>query len=310
MIHAVNILIATTATALGSAMVWLASPPASPAVSIPLAPSHQALFLQSSEGESHPRSQSPHRAAQNHGGAQDPGPASAQPPAAGTRNRRDLAPIDRPGQERSRPQQRPQGDAAPPATERPIDALSPHQIERAIDILCQLDRERCEKLQDRRCEDPVEFDEQFARHGWRLLALSRLQQSNPDLFNLKVQELRLDSQIRTTAEIYRQAQAQGGREAAALEMQLKDLLRTQMELRLQVRGQQLIVLEQHVVAARDQLAEDARSFAEGGEQMIARRLEILKQRPTRPDDSEQIESTTDEESTSAPDTEPVFAAPK
>jgi hypothetical protein len=307
MIHAVNILMATAATALASATVWFTAPAVDPAHSATSIPFVQSPVLQSENAENQDAAQTPR------GELAQQDDKRAPAPGADDGVRRDRMPNHRIGPDhRARPAPRSQGDGRAGHADSAIEPLSPHQIEQAIDILCQLDRERCEKLQDRRCEDPDEFDEQFARHGWRLLALSRLQQSNPDLFNLKVRELRLDSQIDTTADLYRQAVAQGGREAAALEMQLKDLLRTQMELRLQVRGQQLIVLEQHVVAARDRLAEDARAFAETADQMIVRRLEALKQRPARHDGTDSIEPATEGDPVDGTGEEspPVFGTPK
>ena len=105
------------------------------------------------------------------------------------------------------------------------------------------------------------------------MGLVRLKDTNPDLYTVKIKELKLESQIETMAASVREANRSGSESAAGLDAELRKLVRDQLSLRIYARGQELYLLEQHLDNARQQLRKDASNL----DDLLNRRMQALSQ---------------------------------
>lgn len=187
--------------------------------------------------------------------------AQAQPPtgdATGTRR-------DQSGDEKSR------GDFRSPRTgrfdtsDRPGSGfrrqLTPAEHDRALQILAELDPESAKRLTELRERDPAAFQRDFARFGRRLIGLMELEKRQPELFKVRLRELRLEVEERKLAEKIRQLREQNKvGEADALVPQLREKVKEHQGCRIQARGWELVLLDQHIKAMREQLQKDTENF--------------------------------------------------
>lgn len=154
--------------------------------------------------------------------------------------------------------------SGPPATGlTPSDPLqprdlSPQQLQTLVAVAADVSPEWGAILSSRIKSDPEGVKRAILKSGRRLLALAVLRDQNPELYRLKVDELRMQDQMNALAKRYREAVAAGREsEAESWRKQLAEKVREQVDLDLKTRAEELAALDRHVRELKDKLAEDA-----------------------------------------------------
>ncbi len=156
----------------------------------------------------------------------------------------------------------PTGDLAAVAPETfGLTRLDEETVERFFELVDEIDPDRGVALRALRERDPAGFERAVLLRGRRLLGLLALQETNDALFCLKRDELRMEIEMNQIAAQARAARAAGSAEAPALEREARDLIEDYVNQSILVRTQELILLENHVKAAREELRRDALNVA-------------------------------------------------
>jgi hypothetical protein len=157
--------------------------------------------------------------------------------------------------------------------------LSPELVEEYLRVARDVDPELAERLEEIRREQSAEdFARAIgkARHLGHLVGLRR---EDPKLYDVKVQELRLDAQVDRLLEQVAEARRTRSGSQAALEAQLRGLVQQQVGYSLAARGMYLRRLNDHVRALRDQLDRDLGDF----QRAVDRRMKhLLEEAGTAP----------------------------
>ncbi len=153
-------------------------------------------------------------------------------------------------------------DARPDAVRRalvpgPANAtLSPDMIERCMDVAREVDPDLAGRLQRIRSE---RTDQDFRRamaNARYLVGLASLKQQNPQLYDVKIKDLKLQAQVDHLLEQLIAARRGDGVSPAVIQEQLEQLVTHQVGYSLIARGFYLIRLEDHVKSLRDELEHD------------------------------------------------------
>lgn len=155
--------------------------------------------------------------------------------------------------------------------------FSKDQVERVMQVVRDLDPDRAARLEQLRKNDPERFAVGLARAGRHLLGLSLLRDREPELYELKLDELRLSQQTnRIAQEILAARETCSEGELERLESMLRDRIREQLELNYQARAREIIMLERHLVTMRDELREDIKHRED---QIESRMTDLLYRTP-------------------------------
>lgn len=166
--------------------------------------------------------------------------------------------------------------AAPPAAEppaapagrrpdagrtRPDGPMSPEMAERIIGVARDVSPELAQELAARQQSAPEEMTQSMRQNARRLMAMAVLKERNPDLYAIRVEDLRLQLELRALGERWRTARdAKDDRTAAAIMAQIEAKCRAQADLDLKARAQELVALDAQLKSMRDELVrEQARS---------------------------------------------------
>jgi len=176
----------------------------------------------------------------------------ATPERAATGER---TPARRGGAERPRPRA---DDRAASRERDPMRALGPDPVEAVIEVAEEVSIEWGQQLRSLRDEDPAALRRSIASNGRRLVALAVLRDREPELYRLKVTELRIQSETAVTLNAYRDAVSAGKESlAAALLEDVRRSVRRQVDHDLRTRGEELAALDLQVQRLKQRLIEDA-----------------------------------------------------
>ena len=151
--------------------------------------------------------------------------------------------------------------------------LSPDVVDAALAVAHDIDAGLAERLERLRHDHPDEFEAQMRRQGQRLVRLAVLRERNPDLYDRKLHEFRVESRVGAAAHALRTAMsAEDDARAYELEQELRQLVQEQLLLTIKARGEYLIRLEEHVEQMRSDLTEMASHFSDA----VDLRVEQLK----------------------------------
>lgn len=175
--------------------------------------------------------------------------------------------------------------------------LDPEQLESLIGVAEDISPEWAEWLRARRESDPEALRSAVQSQGRRLIALAVLREHSPDLYELKVSELRLQSLVGDLARRYREA-VEAGRaaESETLLRELRAKATEQVDKSLKSRAAELAELDQQVRQLKERLLEDSRNREDRIEELLKSvtqpgRGEPMPQPPTAPTPSEGKPST-------------------
>lgn len=173
------------------------------------------------------------------------------PPRAGERRRGDR---DRFGGMR-RP--RVEGDAPDREGDRPR-RMSPEQIERVLATAREIFPEWADRLEQLREQDPEALERAVAGNARRLFALATLRERSPDLYKMKVEELRNQMELRRLADRMQELADAG--DAAALEStreEIRVLATKHVDLGLRTRAMELAAMDEAIRRMRTELEADS-----------------------------------------------------
>ncbi|MFO0872762.1 MAG: hypothetical protein U0575_02155 [Phycisphaerales bacterium] len=145
--------------------------------------------------------------------------------------------------------------------------MSAEQVAALVAVAKDISPEWAEWLRTRGESDPEGLRAAIQNHGRRLVALAVLREQSPDLYELKVSELKLQAEVGDAAKRYREAVAAGRtEEAETLFKELRAKASQQVDKSLKTRAaelkaldEQMKALDQKVKSFRDELTEDTKS---------------------------------------------------
>jgi hypothetical protein len=136
------------------------------------------------------------------------------------------------------------------------DALSATMIGRCLEVAREVDPRLAGRLEAiRRDRSEQDFRRAMA-HARHLVGLAQLKEENPQLYGVKVAELRLDAQVDRLMSRLIGARRASSPDAADIEGELQNLVKAQVGYSLVARGMYLRSLEKHVKSLRDELDHD------------------------------------------------------
>jgi len=151
--------------------------------------------------------------------------------------------------------------------------LNPEMIERLLEVVRDLDADRAVRLEALRSSDPHRFSQVLSRSGRHLLGLSLLKDRDPDLYEMKLAELRVGQQINRIAQEIRAARDTcSEEELERLTTMLRDRLREQSDHNFRARAREIVLLENHLKTTREKLVEDITRSRETIEERLAELL--------------------------------------
>jgi hypothetical protein len=137
--------------------------------------------------------------------------------------------------------------------------LAPEQIEQVIGVAGEVVPEWGERLRALQNSDPEALDRALASSGRRLMSLAALRQRSPELYALKVAELRNQMELRRLGGVLRQALAEGrSDDAAATRAEIRRLAERQVDFGLRTRAEELAAMDAALLRMRLELAEEAK----------------------------------------------------
>jgi len=149
------------------------------------------------------------------------------------------------------------GGDRPRRFDGPRPLLTPEQREHIIAVVGDLRPLSAEDIERLRAMDQQEFAELMLQSGGRIFGLARLRQAQPDLYELKIQELLLDRDGRGLAVRLRDAESRGDQsEIADIENDLRELVSRQVDLQFRIRRYEIESLERRVTEMRVALHDD------------------------------------------------------
>ena len=156
---------------------------------------------------------------------------------------------------------------------RPDGPMPPEMIDRVIAVARDVSPELAAQLAEQCTKSPDEMSQVMRQSARRLVALAVLKERNPDLYAIRVEDVRLQLELRTLGDAYRAAEAAGdATQVAALGVQIAAKVRVQVDIDLKARAQELVALDEQMKAMRDDLVKEQRST----ETRVAERTDAVK----------------------------------
>ncbi len=187
-------------------------------------------------------------------------PARAQAPAAPTAPAPAAAPAD--------PARR--GDGPRRRADVPMAA---EMADRIVAVARDVSPELAAEIEKARAESPERMAQSMRQNARRLMGLAVLKDRNPDLYAIRVEELRLQLELRALGEQWRAAnEAKDAARAQQLSQQIDAKVRAQVDVDLKARAQELVALDAQLKSLREELVDEQRRMAE----RVAERIEAVK----------------------------------
>lgn len=155
--------------------------------------------------------------------------------------------------------------------------LTPEFVDECMEVAEQINPEWAASIRGLCEKSPEEFERFIRQSGRRLMALVQLKQQDPELYETKLSELRIEAQIRTTTQELRRLHAQGlfdSLEAEQLKKELHSMVQNQVAYTLKSRSDNILRLKKHITALEKQLEKDALNFFRNVEDRYQTLLEM------------------------------------
>jgi hypothetical protein len=149
-----------------------------------------------------------------------------------------------------------------------LEEIPLRMVEHVMEIAKELDPELAEQLGMMCQDDPEAFKKIVRRKGRRLASLAQMRESNPDLFEVKLNELKLDAEISQVSKSIRELGVDEEVSQAQIAT-LRGLVRAKTALNIRVQTLSINRYERHLKALRERLADTSERFDEVVEQHIA-----------------------------------------
>jgi len=139
-----------------------------------------------------------------------------------------------------------------------LEQLTAEEIDEIVEVAGRISPEWGEALRTRRREDPEALREAIAAGGPRLMGLVVLKRNHPELFELRVEDLRLQNELRAVAQEYRAVVGVDLPKTAELEAMLRQKVERQVDLDLRARALELKALDAQLRRMVDELSQETR----------------------------------------------------
>ena len=148
----------------------------------------------------------------------------------------------------------------PSAPAQPATAAAQDSTERIIAVARDVSPAWASSLERVRARDPQGFERATGVLAKRLKALAVLKDRKPQLYALRVEELRIQGEVTALADQWRSAVSTGRtEEASGIEAQLRAKVGTMVDLNLRSRAMELAELDEVMRSMRADLERDARA---------------------------------------------------
>ena len=160
-----------------------------------------------------------------------------------------------------------------PGRARPDGPMSPEMAERIIAVARDVSPDLARELAARQQSAPDEMSQSMRLNARRLMAMAVLKERNPDLYAIRVEDLRLQLELRSLGDRWRAARdAKDDPAAAAVLAQIEAKCRAQADLDLKARAQELVALDAQLKSMREELVREQSRTAD----RVAERVEATK----------------------------------
>ena len=156
---------------------------------------------------------------------------------------------------------------------RPDGPMPQEMVDRVIAVARDVSPERAKQLEEKRNVAPDDMSQAMRQSARRLVALAVLKDRNPGLYAIRVEDVRLQLELRTLGEAYRAAQTAGdAAKAKALDTQIAAKVKAQVDVDLKARAQELVALDEQMQKMREDLVQEQKRTAE----RVSERTEAVK----------------------------------
>lgn len=162
---------------------------------------------------------------------------------------------------------------------RDAAALSPEQLKEALSILHEIDPAKAQRMEAWLKTNPDAAKGVVLPAIPKLMQMGYLKRHSPEMYQLRLSDMKLTSETEELARQYRQASEAKDPKAAALQAQMKAKLTEHFTLRQKIQEAELAALEKRIAELRELIA--ARKSSQ--EQLIQDRFDELIARPNRPE---------------------------
>jgi len=146
---------------------------------------------------------------------------------------------------------------------RPDGPMPQEMIDRVIAVARDVSPDLAKQLEEKRSVAPDDMSQAMRQSARRLVALAVLKDRNPGLYAIRVEDVRLQLELRTLGEAFRAAQTAGdAAKAKALETQIAAKVKAQVDVDLRARAQELVALDEQMQAMREDLVQEQKRTAE------------------------------------------------
>lgn len=156
-------------------------------------------------------------------------------------------------------------------TKRGAASLQPDHatIECCLKVAEDIDTVMANRLREQQSQNPTVFAQQLQNNGQRLMELCALRQADPGLYSIKLQEMKVESQVlRVGRELCKALQHNDAQVCANLEGELRSALQTQLVYEIKSRGDFLLALRERTQDLTDDLDHMAKQFPQTVEQRL------------------------------------------
>ena len=135
--------------------------------------------------------------------------------------------------------------------------LTEKDVERIIATARDVDPTWADALEAQRKEDPAKLRQRLGLQARMLMGLSMLRERQPELYQARVEDFRVQREIRAASERLRKARDDGDAAAEALaRTEVRGAIERQFELDVKARAYELVAMERALKDARKRLQSD------------------------------------------------------
>ena len=156
---------------------------------------------------------------------------------------------------------------------RRMDNPTESDIDSFILVATELKPEWKKTLESLRAQDPAKFQETLRSLGRRIWYLVELRAQNPNLYQLRIDEIHNDEKLWALATQHREAMAlEDGAGAQSIKSRLEELALIQVDLKLRVRAEELAAMSNALERLRKEVMQDLERRQAKADELVERLL--------------------------------------
>lgn len=156
---------------------------------------------------------------------------------------------------------------------RPDGPMPKEMIERVIAVARDVSPELAQQVEDHCATKPEEMSQAMRQSARRLVALAVIKERNPELYAIRVEDVRLQLELRKLGDDYQAAVLSADTaKIAALDQQIAAKVRAQVDVDLKGRAQELLALDEQMQSMREELVQEQQRTSE----RVTARVEAVK----------------------------------